>query len=124
MPKAPPRTCSHPGCPHPAYGRFCPTHTAQNAEREKARKRQYDQGRPPARQRGYSTSWERLRMMKLNVDPLCQRCRMKALAVPAVLVHHLDHDAKNNALENLMSLCQPCHEAEHKRGFCRPEVPR
>jgi hypothetical protein len=35
--------------------------------------------------------------------------------MPAVLVHHRDHDQRNNDSANHESLCNPCHEAEHKR---------
>lgn len=30
-------------------------------------------------------------------------------------VHHIDHDATNNALENLVLLCEPCHNHYHRR---------
>jgi len=35
-------------------------------------------------------------------------------AIAAVLVHHKDKDELNNDLNNLKSLCNPCHEVEHK----------
>ena len=119
MPRMANKPCAHPGCGAAVPGgtRFCPKHAAQFAEREKARKREYEARRPSAKQRGYGPHWERLRAWKLNRNPLCERCFQQHKAVQAVMVHHLDHDPRNNAVENLQSLCVSCHETEHKRGF-------
>ncbi len=53
--------------------------------------------------------------MKLNQDPLCQRCEKDNLTVPAVLVHHKDRIQRNNEPENLESCCQMHHEEIHKK---------
>ncbi len=31
-----------------------------------------------------------------------------------VIVHHIDHNRKNNDPNNLMPLCRPCHSKEHE----------
>jgi len=36
--------------------------------------------------------------------------------VVAILVHHRDHNPKNNTAENFESLCVACHEEEHRAG--------
>jgi 5-methylcytosine-specific restriction protein A len=53
--------------------------------------------------------------MKLNRDPLCERCALAGLTVAAVLVHHKDRNPRNNTVENTESLCDACHDAEHRR---------
>ena len=69
--------------------------------------------RPGSRQRGYNATWERVRKMKLNNQPLCEHCEKRARISSAVLVHHIDHDPRNNSGENLMSVCRDCHDELH-----------
>jgi 5-methylcytosine-specific restriction protein A len=75
---------------------------------------QYERGRGTATERGYNATWARLRKMKLNADPLCERCP-PGRDVPAVLVHHRDHNPENNEWDNLESMCDPCHDTEHEK---------
>jgi len=30
-----------------------------------------------------------------------------------ILIHHLDHNVKNNSTDNLITLCRPCHAEIH-----------
>ena len=60
----------------------------------------------------YSTAqWLRLRRLKLNEQPLCERCLPNA--VPAVAVDHRVPVSKGGpafpALDGLASLCTSCH---------------
>jgi 5-methylcytosine-specific restriction endonuclease McrA len=61
-------------------------------------------------------AWKRCRLAKLAKDPLCERCRIRGLAVAAQHVHHRidlkDEWSLRYDLANLESLCQPCHSAE------------
>lgn len=110
MPTKPMTPCSFPMCPAlvPAGTRFCIKH-------QKSETKRYNSNRPSARARGYDRQWEAVRQMKLNRDPVCEQCG-KALAT---MVHHIESvkDRPNLRLEmkNLMSLCNPCHEAIHNR---------
>lgn len=58
--------------------------------------------------------------MKLNADPLCERCELAGRDVPAVLVHHKDRNSKNNINGNLESLCDRCHDLEHAKDIYKP----
>lgn len=42
---------------------------------------------------------------------ICQLCRIKDERI--VIVHHKDHDRKNNKIENLAWLCMNCHFLVH-----------
>jgi len=44
--------------------------------------------------------------------PVCRRCYKEDKRV--LLVHHLDHNRKNNVLSNLVWLCYNCHYLVHK----------
>ena len=41
----------------------------------------------------------------------CELCNYKSLSNE---VHHIDHDSRNNNIENLMLLCKRCHAIIHK----------
>lgn len=61
--------------------------------------------------------WQKLRLHKLNHDPLCQRCKdVLGLVRCADEVHHVipirvDPERAYD-LENLRSLCKRCHQIE------------
>jgi 5-methylcytosine-specific restriction endonuclease McrA len=60
--------------------------------------------------RGSRGDWKRRRAVVLTRDrDCCQDC-----GDPATVVHHVDGDATNDALPNLVSLCVPCHLARHR----------
>lgn len=58
-----------------------------------------------------------------KVGGLCERCLAKGLYTPAAQVHHIKplkpEDLSNPALttgfNNLMALCERCHEEEHNK---------
>jgi len=52
----------------------------------------------------WSTHWRKLRRMKLNQTPLCERCEGVATEV-----HHRDSNPDNNLMDNLEALCKSCH---------------
>ena len=94
--------------------KYCTECQPKEKEREQAKRREYDQQRGTPAQRGYNAYWQKVRARKLKNDPLCEICLEKYRIRPAVLVHHIDGNSKNNISSNLMSLCNPCHEKIHK----------
>ena len=65
-----------------------------------------------------SKAWERKRAAILRRDGYqCQRCKRYGRQRPATMVHHIKHydECPELALDNnnLISLCNDCHNAEH-----------
>ena len=77
-------------------------------------RKENDVARGSAYERGYDRRWSKVRKMKLMESPLCERCQAAGRVVPAVLVHHVDRDPRNNESGNLEALCLACHQDEHK----------
>jgi len=69
----------------------------------------------------YNTAaWLRLRRLKLEDAPLCEACGVMGRITPA---NHVDHRTPISgggdpfpSLEDLASLCLPCHSAKTARG--------
>jgi len=67
-----------------------------------------------------TAAWQKCRAFILARDNyLCQKCLRKGKIAPADMVHHIkaldDCPALALTPENLTSLCNMCHEQEHKR---------
>jgi 5-methylcytosine-specific restriction enzyme A len=109
MPSRPKRPCRQPGCPELVDGEsgYCDRHRKAEYQRQ-------DDRRGSAASRGYDSAWRKNRIWYLRQHPLCERCEAQGKVVVAILVHHRDHNPKNNTAENFESLCVPCHEEEHK----------
>ncbi|MGG3798976.1 HNH endonuclease [Metabacillus fastidiosus] len=65
-----------------------------------------------------STAWQKCRAMALTRDHhLCQGCFKQSIYTPADMVHHIkdreDHPELALTLDNLISLCNSCHNKEH-----------
>ena len=63
-------------------------------------------------ERGYGAQWIKLRNVILARDKhLCQPCLAKGLLTAATEVDHVISKAKGgtDAMENLRSICSPCH---------------
>lgn len=96
------------------------------AEVARERKRHYDDRRGSARQRGYDTSWEKVRRLVLLDEPLCRFCAQRDMTVAATVVDHILSIRERPDLRlvrsNLRSLCQPCHDRRTatEQGFARP----
>lgn len=50
-------------------------------------------------------------MKRRNVKPICAECKICNERV--LVVHHVDHNRKNNAITNLRWLCRNCHYLVH-----------
>src|SRR5512143_2635654 len=107
MPRKPLHPCGHRGCAALTAGRWCAEHARKAAKAD-------EECRGTATERGYDGNWSRVRRMKLACDPLCERCQARGEVVPAALVHHRDRQPRNNEWVNLESLCEACHDREHK----------
>lgn len=90
-------------------------------ECEKRQQRVYDKDRGSAKDRGYDSSWRKVRSLKLRKDPLCEcaRCKAAGITKAAVLVHHIKpikaHPELRLTLSNLLSMAFDCHEIEEGR---------
>lgn len=67
-----------------------------------------------------TTAWQKLRRLKLDVDPLCEGCEPRGQLTVA---SHVDHRKAISdggdpfpPLEELASLCPSCHSAKTARG--------
>lgn len=110
MALSPLRQCPMCGAKHSGPGQYCAAHTPKRLTRA-----QTDHHREKTAARGYGSDWRKMRDQKLRRDPLCEKCAADGRIVPASVVHHRDHDERNNDPENHESLCRACHEREHGR---------
>ena len=59
-----------------------------------------------------------LRRLKLSIDPCCERCLAEGKIVQATVAHHKIERRVQPALaldlDNLESLCAPCHSRHHR----------
>ena len=104
MPIRPPRICT--------CGRVVPSGTRCACEQR--RRALTDRRRPTARERGYTSAWEKARAGFLKSHPTCTRC-----GDPATVVDHITPHRGNKALfwdkANWQPLCTPCHSRHKQR---------
>lgn len=110
MPQRSPKPCVVPGCRNTTTTRWCEVHAKTPAVT-----RPYDQWRGSSASRGYDNSWRKLRLVALKRDHyLCQRCLESDRPTQATEVHHIvGIDVAPElrlVLENLASMCAPCHK--------------
>lgn len=109
MPRAAPKICSYAGCTALAHeGTRCdnPVHKIISSwnENEKQKGNRHE--------RGYGYKWEKIRAKVLKRDRyLCCQCLVKQVYKAAKDVDHIVArcDGGSDTLDNLQSLCQPCH---------------
>jgi 5-methylcytosine-specific restriction protein A len=117
MPYKPKVSCKYPLCSEliETGERFCPSHKQPTSE--------YEKKRNSINSKVYNTTWRRLRRLKLNNNPLCERCLAKGKVIQAEEVDHVISVSQQPELllvmDNLQSLCTPCHSkktrAENKK---------
>ena len=70
--------------------------------------------RANARQRGYTTTYDKARRVKLGRHPLCQVCESMGLVVEAAETHHVVPAAADRSMvddiSNLLSVCHRHHD--------------
>lgn len=110
MPVAPLKPCAWPGCGALTAARHCERHA-----------REYDRRRGSSTARGYDRAWQRVRALKLQLDPLCEcdECRAAGRILPATVVDHVRsiEEAPHLRLDfaNLRSMAKECHDARTAR---------
>lgn len=107
MPR-PPRLCSCGAIV--AHGTLCQC----QVERQRERKARHDAKRPSARQRGYGTEWQKLRLEFLRQYPCCAMCKGKADVVDHIRPHRGNQELLLSWW-NLQSLCAHCHNSVKQR---------
>ena len=100
MPPKPIHNCNKPGCYNLTRNRLCDD--CMKRARKAADSKKDDAFI-------HSSRWRTLSKLKLALTPLCERC-----GDAAALVHHKDHNQRNNHPSNHESLCRRCHDEEHK----------
>ena len=111
MPKKAKKPCAVYGCPELVHGggRFCAKHA-------KSHNRDYERFcRDPNTAKRYDTRWRKISAAFLWANPLCEVCEKSGRLTPAVLVHHRKavKDGGTHNTDNLMALCNSCHEKIH-----------
>lgn len=107
MPTAAPRPCNHPGCREYQTAKgYCAAHQKD--------RRQYDERRGTAAQRGYNAEWRRARAEYLRRNPLCVCCLEQNRVTPSTVVDHIKPHKGNMKLfwdqTNWQALCKTCHD--------------
>lgn len=112
----PPKPCLHPGCKKITLEKngYCLDHQDEYEKREAIRNRRRG-GNASARSRGYTRTWEKVRIAQLYREPLCRIHKRDGFVKIADRVHHIDGNPTNNNESNLMSICRQCHEKIHGR---------
>src|ERR1051325_7443587 len=113
MPSGPLKPCTQPGCPNLTSQRLC-------AEHRKEANFKYDRARGNARDRGYTTRWDKARAGYLRHHPLCVVCeRDEKQTTPATVVDHIVPNRGNSDLfwdkSNWQSLCERHHSRKTAR---------
>lgn len=71
-----------------------------------------------------SGSWKKTRNSFIAAYPLCKRCYDSGKVTAARIVHHKievrDDFSKRLEWDNLESICQNCHNQEHKKKYLSP----
>jgi len=112
MPWKPKRPCRHPGCPNLSDQAYCEVHR-QGAGA--AANREYDESRRDKEMRRFynSPGWRRVRLLKLQQNPVCEECFRQGRVTGAVIADHIlparEYASKRLDVDNLQSLCRACH---------------
>lgn len=107
MATQPPRPCARPGCSKlvPRPGRFCPQHSAREADHHRAAERV----RSAERAAWYGPDWRRVRAAHLATHPACEHCGSRE----RLEVHHRIAVRMRPDLRlvdaNLLTVCLRCH---------------
>ena len=90
-----------------------PVHRPAGWRSPEETRRAYEKSRPSPAERGYDSTWRKLRLEFLKAHPLCDFCHAGGRVTPAAVVDHiLTIEARPDLrLEwnNLRSLCVRCH---------------
>jgi len=84
----------------------------QKISKLKASERMKGSGNPNFKEGYEFRNYEVRRNLLRAVSEKCNRCEQ-----PAVLIHHADHNRKNDNPTNFEPLCNSCHSQEHQVGY-------
>lgn len=72
-----------------------------------------------------SLPWAERREITLSRDGQhCRACRLEDRITPATHIHHISYQLVfHEPVKDLLSLCEPCHEAEHRDHSLRQREP-
>lgn len=91
---------------------------AGNLSRREAN-RTYDARRGSARERGYTSAWDKASAGHLKRHPLCLYCDLAGDVEPSTLTDHLyPHQGRQDVFWNRtywVASCKPCHDAFKQR---------
>ena len=107
MPKMPPRPCTTARCSNMSTNKG-------KCEEHQPEPWQSSIGKTPT-ERGYGAKWKRIRKRALVRDNyLCQDCLSRNILTNATDVDHILNKKRGgtDAIDNLQSLCNPCHKAK------------
>lgn len=66
-----------------------------------------------------NANWHRLRHSVLSREPLCRFCKKKGIITEATVADHINphrgDEKKFYDINNLQSLCKPCHDGTKKK---------
>jgi len=74
-----------------------------HASRSVDRHNQYDKWRGSSTERGYDYKWQRVRKLKLSLQPICELCDANDIVTTASIVHHFVHHVINNYILTTIS---------------------
>ena len=107
MPTAPPKPCTHVGCPELTTTGRCEAHKHDGWKRHQAGK--------TSTERGYGAEWRKLRARVLSRDKgLCQVCLKSGKYTPAKEVDHIVPKSQGGTddINQLQAICVSCHRAK------------
>lgn len=100
-------------------------HTAKSLRRKQ--NREADQRRGSARERGYTTKWDRFAKSWLARFPLCYYCKQQGRTSPAEVCDHIvphggdmtkfwPHPDLDDWAQHFASCCNRCHNGQKQRA--------
>jgi 5-methylcytosine-specific restriction protein A len=106
--------CKTRTCTGVVHNGLCGTCGSQRRDKDRG----YDAGRGTAQQRGYDSTWNKLRRMHLADEPLCRDCKAEGRVTMGREVHHINakRNGGDNSFDNLMTLCKSHHSKRTALG--------
>lgn len=130
VPQKSKKPCAYPGCLKLITdGRFCIKHQNQRQKQRRETDRYYDKHLRNKKSKGFykSRAWQAVRRRALIRDHyLCQDCLKQHRVTKADTVHHLieisEDYSKRLVLNNLISLCNACHNSRHGKKLIKDSL--
>jgi 5-methylcytosine-specific restriction protein A len=82
MPNKPMRICNYPGCNQLVQSGYCEKHKKQEKQR-------WDKQRQNVRERGYTTTWDKVSKRHKQLNPLCEECLKDNIVTVTQISHHI-----------------------------------